>query len=60
LLSDEKLRALAGVRGKVRARDNYLWDNVTDRIEKLYRDLVSNSAMEAVYARRVAAESKIA
>ena len=60
LLSDEKLRALAGVRGKVRARDNYLWDNVTDRIEKLYRDLISNGAIEALSARRVAAESKIA
>jgi glycosyltransferase involved in cell wall biosynthesis len=60
LLSDEKLRGLAGMRGKVRVRDNYLWDNVTDRIEKLYLDLVSNGAMESISARRVAAESKVA
>ena len=56
----EKLRGLAGMRGKVRVRDNYLWDDVTDRIEKLYLDLVSNGAMESISARPVAAESKVA
>jgi glycosyltransferase involved in cell wall biosynthesis len=60
LLSGAKIRALAGMRGKLRVRENYLWDAVTDRIEKLSLDLVSNGAIEATSARRVVAGSKAA
>jgi glycosyltransferase involved in cell wall biosynthesis len=60
LLSDEKLRELAGMRGKVRTHENYLWDNVTDRIERIYGDVVSDGTIEAISAHRVAAGRKIA
>jgi glycosyltransferase involved in cell wall biosynthesis len=60
LLSDTKIRALAGMRGKLRVRENYLWDAVTDRIEKLYLDLVINCRTEGILARRVAARSEAA
>lgn len=60
LLSDEKLRGHAGMRGKVRARENYLWDNVTDRIERVYIDLVRGGATEAIAEGRLAAENKAA
>jgi len=60
LLSDWRLRALSGVRGKQRARENYLWDDVTERMEKVYRGLNGGAAVEAGSVPRVAAGTKIA
>jgi glycosyltransferase involved in cell wall biosynthesis len=56
LLSDSTLRALSGTRGKQRVRNNYLWDDVTERIERVYRDLIGGEAVETASVTRVAAE----
>jgi glycosyltransferase involved in cell wall biosynthesis len=55
LLSDGTLRALSGIRGKQRVRENYLWDDVTERIEKVYRDLNGGGAIETASVTRIAA-----
>jgi glycosyltransferase involved in cell wall biosynthesis len=55
LLSDDTLRALSGIRGKQRVRENYLWDDVTERIEKVYRDLNGEGAVETASVTRIAA-----
>lgn len=56
LLSDDTLRTSSGIRGKQRVRENYLWDDVTERIERVYRDLNGGGAVETASVTRVAAE----
>jgi glycosyltransferase involved in cell wall biosynthesis len=44
LLKDPALTADFGARGADRVRRHYSWDDVTDRYERLFRDLVGGSA----------------
>lgn len=39
LLNDESVRKVAGRKARMRVERNYLWDQVTDQIEKIYLDL---------------------
>ena len=55
VISDASLRARVGEKGRVRVRDNYLWDEVALRVEETYLELTSRAAGKRLVSRTAAA-----